>query len=139
MKMTVATVLDFVRKIIDILLVWLVLYYVLKSLRKNVKMVLLFKGIFFIVVLKLVSYFFNLTTIDYLLNYVIEWGMLAVIVIFQPEIRNVLEQLGRSQLLGRHKVLTVDEREKVVYIATITRSSGSIPAFSSSVTYASVR
>lgn len=113
--MTVATVLDFVRKIIDILLVWLVLYYVLKSLRKNVKMVLLFKGIFFIVVLKLVSYFFNLTTIDYLLNYVIEWGMLAVIVIFQPEIRNVLEQLGRSQLLGRHKVLTVDEREKVVY------------------------
>jgi diadenylate cyclase len=113
--MTVATVLDFVRKIIDILLVWLVLYYVLKSLRKNVKMVLLFKGIFFIVVLKLVSYFFNLTTIDYLLNYVIEWGMLALIVIFQPEIRNVLEQLGRSQLLGRHKVLTVDEREKVVY------------------------
>ena len=113
--MTVATILDFVRKIIDILLVWLVLYYVLKSLRKNVKMVLLFKGIFFIVVLKLVSYFFNLTTIDYLLNYVIEWGMLAVIVIFQPEIRNVLEQLGRSQLLGRHKVLTVDEREKVVY------------------------
>lgn len=113
--MTVATVLDFVRKIIDILLVWLVLYYVLKSLRKNVKMVLLFKGIFFIILLKLVSYFLNLTTIDYLLNYVIEWGMLALIVIFQPEIRNVLEQLGRSQLLGRHKVLTVDEREKVVY------------------------
>lgn len=113
--MTVATVLDFIRKIIDILLVWLVLYYILKSLRKNVKMVLLFKGIFFIIVLKLVSYFLNLTTIDYLLNYVIEWGMLALIVIFQPEIRNVLEQLGRSQLLGRHKVLTVDEREKVVY------------------------
>ena len=36
-------------------------------------------------------------------------------VIFQPEIRNVLEQLGRSQLLGRHKDLTVDEREKAVY------------------------
>ena len=43
------------------------------------------------------------------------WGPLALIIIFQPEIRNVLEQLGRSQLLGRHKVLTVDEREKVVY------------------------
>ena len=39
-------------------------------------------------------------------------------IIFQPEIRNVLEQLGRSQLLGRHKVLTVDEREKVVYEIT---------------------
>lgn len=113
--MTVATVLDLIRKLFDILLVWLVLYYILKSLRKNVKMVLLFKGIFFILVLKIVSHYLSLTTIDYLLNYMIEWGILALIVIFQPEIRNVLEQLGRSQLLGRHKVLTVDEREKVVY------------------------
>lgn len=113
--MTVATVLDFIRKIVDILLVWFVLYYILKSLRKNVKMVLLFKGIIFVIGLKLVSHFLNLTTIDYLLNYILEWGILAVIVIFQPEIRNVLEQLGRSQLLGRHKVLTVDEREHMVY------------------------
>ena len=43
------------------------------------------------------------------------WGPLALIIIFQPEIRNVLEQLGRTQLLGRHKVLTVDEREHLVY------------------------
>lgn len=113
--MTLTTVLELAKKIIDILLVWLVLYYVLKSLRKNVKMVLLFKGIIFILVLKVVSDVFNLITIGYLLDYVIEWGILALIVIFQPEIRNVLEQLGRSQLLGRHKVLTVDEREKVVY------------------------
>ncbi len=113
--MTIAKVLDYIRTIVDILLVWLVLYYTLKILRKNVKMVLLFKGIIFILVLKLVSYVFSLSTIDYLLNYVLEWGILAIIVIFQPEIRNVLEQLGRSQLLGRHKVLTVDEREKVVY------------------------
>ena len=31
------------------------------------------------------------------------------------EIRNILEQVGRTQLLGKHKVLTVDEREKVVF------------------------
>ena len=43
------------------------------------------------------------------------WGPLALIIIFQPEIRTILEQLGRTQLLGRHKVLTVDEREKLVY------------------------
>lgn len=50
-----------------------------------------------------------------LLEYVIMWGPLALIIIFQPEIRNILEQLGRTNLLGRHKVLTVDEREKLVY------------------------
>jgi len=113
--MSFAEVLDFIRKVIDVLLVWLVLYYILKSLRKNVKMVLLLKGIIFIFILKIVSSFFGLITIGYLLDYIIEWGVLALIVIFQPEIRNVLEQLGRSQLLGRHKVLTVDEREKMVY------------------------
>ena len=113
--MTFDKVVDLVKIIIDVLLVWLVLYYVLKSLSKNVKMVLLFKGIIFILILKILSDIFNLVTIGFLLDYVIEWGILALIVIFQPEIRNVLEQLGRSQLLGRHKVLTVDERERIVY------------------------
>jgi diadenylate cyclase len=103
------------KKLIDVLLVWFILYFILKSLRKNVKMVLLFKGILFILGLKFISYLFDLVTIGYLLDYVIMWGPLALIIIFQPEIRNVLEQLGRSQLFGRHKILTVDEREHVVY------------------------
>ena len=113
--MTVENIISLVKKIIDVLLVWLVLYYILKNLRKNVKMVMLFKGILFVLALKILSDLLDLVTIGYLLDYVIMWGPLALIIIFQPEIRNVLESLGRSQLLGRHKVLTVDEREKVVY------------------------
>ena len=76
---------------------------------------MLFKGVVIILVLKYISDFFDLTTVQVLLQYIIQWGLLALIVIFQPEIRNILEQLGRSQLLGRHKVLTVDEREHLVY------------------------
>ena len=53
--MTFDSIVDLIRKTIDVLLVWLVLYYVLKSLSKNVKMVLLFKGIFIIIVLKIFS------------------------------------------------------------------------------------
>ena len=113
--MTFDNIVSLVKNIIDVLLVWLVLYYILKSLSKNVKMVLLFKGIIFILILKLISTWAGLVTIGFLLDYVIEWGILALIIIFQPEIRNVLEQIGRSQLLGRHKVLTVDERERVVF------------------------
>lgn len=113
--MTFDSIISLLTKLLDVLLVWLVLYYILKNLRKNVKMVLIFKGILILIVLKLISDIFDLVTIGYLLDYVITWGPLALIVIFQPEIRNVLEYLGRSQLLGRHKVLTVDEREKVVY------------------------
>src|SRR5574344_44966 len=113
--MTFESISSLLVKLIDVLLVCLVLYYILKNLRKNVKMVLLFKGLLFIIGLKIISTILNLVTIGYLLDYVMTWGPLALIVIFQPEIRNILEYLGRSQLLGRHKVLTVDEREKVVY------------------------
>ena len=116
--MTFNGIVDLIKKLIDVLIVWLALYYILKSLRKNVKMILLFKGILVILIFKVFSDVLGLVTIGFLLDYVIEWGPLALIVIFQPEIRSVLEQLGRSQLLGRHKVLTVDEREKMVYEIT---------------------
>lgn len=116
--MTFDGIMILLKKLVDVLLVWWILYYILKNLRKNVKMVLLFKGILIIIILKIVSDKLDLVTINYLLDYVIMWGPLALIIIFQPEIRNVLEQLGRSQLLGRHKVLTVDEREKLVYEVT---------------------
>ncbi|MDD3822057.1 MAG: diadenylate cyclase CdaA [Bacilli bacterium] len=113
--MTIDSFWIMVKKIIDISLVWLIFYYILKSVRNNVRMTLLIKGIIFVVVIKLISNWLNFVTVGLLLEYIIMWGPLALIIIFQPEIRNVLEQLGRSQLLGRHKVLTVDERERLVY------------------------
>ena len=113
--MTLQTIWNVFTKIIDISLVWLMFYYILKNIKNNVKMVLIVKGIILILAIKLLSNLLNLYTIGLLLEYVLEWGPLAIIVIFQPEIRNVLESIGRTQLLGRHKILTVDERERVVY------------------------
>ena len=113
--MIVDNILDILKNILDILLVWFMFYYILKNIKNNVKMSLLFKGVLVIIVLKLISGWLGLNTVGLILEYVIMYGPLAIIVIFQPEIRGVLEQLGRSQLLGRHKTLTVDEREKLVY------------------------
>jgi len=112
--MTLSGIWGIITKILDICIVWYMVYFLLKNLKNNIKMVLIFKGIVFIIILKLLSNWLNLVTVGLLLEYVIMWGPLALIIIFQPEIRTVLEQLGRSQLLGRHKVLTGDEREKVV-------------------------
>ena len=113
--MTVNSALIMLQKLVDISLVWMLIYFILKNLKNNVKMILLFKGVLFIIIIKLVSDFFNLVTVGLLLEYVIMWGPLALIIIFQPEIRNILEHIGRKQLLGRHKILTLDEREKLVY------------------------
>ncbi len=113
--MIVDNILDILKNILDVLLVWFMFYYILKNIKNNVKMSLLFKGVLVIIILKLVSGWLGLNTLGLILEYIIMYGPLAIIIIFQPEIRGVLEQLGRSQLLGRHKTLTVDEREKLVY------------------------
>ena len=115
MVITATTVITIIKKIIDISIVWLMVYILLKSIRNSVKLTLLFKGVVIIVFLKVISDICGFTTVGVLLEYIIMYGPLALIVIFQPEIRNILEQLGRSQLLGRHKTLTVDEREHLVY------------------------
>ena len=115
MVITFTTVITIIKKIIDVSIVWLIFYIILKNIRNSVKLTLLFKGVVFVIVVKLISDWCGFTTVGLILEYVIMYGPLALIVIFQPEIRNILEQLGRNQLLGRHKVLTVDERERLVY------------------------
>ena len=112
---TLNSVFNILKSIIDILILWLMIYFLLKSIKNNVKLTLILKGVIIIVFLKLISSIFKLTAVDVLLEYIVMWGPLALIIIFQPEIRTVLEQLGRSQLLGRHKSLTVDEREKMIF------------------------
>ena len=109
------TIFTYATKILDLLILWLIIYKLFKYARNNFKLTLILKGIIIIAVLKFVSDKIHLNTVGIILEYVISWGPLAVIIIFQPEIRNVLESIGRSQLLGRHKTLTVDEREKLVY------------------------
>ncbi len=113
--MNLTNIWNIVTKIIDITIVWFMFYTILKSAKNNVKLILIFKGVLVIIVLKILSDFLKLNTVAILLEYLIQWGFLTIIIIFQPEIRSVLENLGRSQLLGRHKILTVDEREKIVY------------------------
>ena len=115
MVITMSDILTILRKIVDISLVWFIFYYILKNIKNNVKLSLIFKGVAFVIILKLISDKLGFVTVGYLLDYIIQWGPVALIIIFQPEIRTILEQLGRSQLLGRHKVLTVDEREHMVY------------------------
>lgn len=115
MIITLTDIWTIVRKIMDISLVWFIFYFILKNIRNNVKLSLIFKGVAFVILLKIISDAVGFITVGYLLDYIIQWGPVALIIIFQPEIRTILEQLGRNKLLGRHKVLTVDEREHMVY------------------------
>ena len=66
--MTVSSMITIVQKIIDISLVWIIIYTVLKGLKNNVKMVMLLKGALIIIIVKALSDYFNLLTIGIILD-----------------------------------------------------------------------
>lgn len=113
--MVLSTVWSILTMVIDVCIVWCIIYYILKNVKNNSKMVLIVKGVVIILLFKVISDWLDLYTVGILLEYVFEWGPLALIVLFQPELRSFLESIGRTKLLGRHKVLTVEERERVVF------------------------
>lgn len=98
---------------LDVLLVWYVMYKTL-TLIKGTKAVQLLKGIFVIIVAKIATEIFGLNTLDWLLDEVIDWGFLAIIIIFQPEIRRALEQLGRGKLFQRTTSQQDEEQARLI-------------------------
>ncbi|WP_409252567.1 diadenylate cyclase CdaA [Bacillus sp. SCS-153A] len=94
------SVLDYASDIIDILLVWFVIYKLI-MLIKGTKAVQLLKGIFVIIIVRGLSGLLGLDTLRSLVDQAIDWGILAIIIIFQPELRRALEQLGRGRLFSR--------------------------------------
>ena len=86
--------------IVDVLLVWFVIYQLFKII-KGTKAVQLLKGIFVLIIVRVLTDIFHFDTLKWLLDQVLPWGFLAIIIIFQPELRRALEQLGRGRLFAR--------------------------------------
>ena len=55
MIITLTDIWTIVRKIMDISLVWFIFYFILKNIRNNVKLSLIFKGVAFVILLKIIS------------------------------------------------------------------------------------
>ena len=80
MTITMTDIISILRKVADISLVWLVFYLILKNIKNNVKLSLLFKGIIFIVLLKLISNIIGLNTVGLLLEYAPTFFLVVVVV-----------------------------------------------------------
>jgi len=94
------TFIDLLRIGVDIALVWYV-FYKLFMLIRGTKAIQLLKGIAVVLVVWLISILLNLQTTQWLTNQAMIWGFLAIIILFQPELRRALEQLGRGNLFSR--------------------------------------
>lgn len=94
--------------IIDILIVAFFIYQLMRIV-KGTRAVELLKGIGVILILKAISVIFRLYTTEFIVDFVIQWSALALIIIFQPELRRGLEHLGRGSLFGRKRRSTATE------------------------------
>lgn len=109
-------------KILDIIIVWFLIYQVLLWAR-GTRMMNLLKGIAIIFIAKAFSSLIGLQTIDWLLNQIISWGVVALIILFQPEIRKALESLGRNLFRNRKSMqnpsdkLIIDLEKSVQYMS----------------------
>lgn len=97
---TVTVFIDVIKKfnilnLIDILIVAFVLYRLLLLIR-GTRAVQLLKGVIVILVATGISNVLHLTALNWLLNKIITIGLFAIPVVFQPELRRALEQLGRG-------------------------------------------
>lgn len=84
--------------IIEIVIIAFVIYNVMVWI-KNTKAWVLFKGIIIVVIFALIAYILNLKTILWIAGKTISVGIIALVIIFQPELRRALEQLGRKKIL----------------------------------------
>lgn len=96
--------------LLDILIVAWLIYRLIRALA-GTKIMSLIQGVILFILLKFVAEWVGLTTISYLMNQVITYGVIAGVVIFTPEIRSFLEHFGRTaQFFTRKQALTDNER-----------------------------
>lgn len=111
---TVQSLVTIFRMFFDILIMWILLYYTIKIVRNNSRTTQIFKGIFVILLVRAIANFFGLKTVAWVADIFVTWGFLAIIIIFQPEIRGLLEKLGKTSIFSRISTLSGNERVRLV-------------------------
>lgn len=104
--------------ILDLVIVIYFIYKVIKTAKKT-KVWQLLKGIALYIVLTVLSSVLQLTIVNYILTTILSYGVIALIVIFQPELRRALEQMGNNKLkkyFGIEKDIETKTKEDVYKI-----------------------
>ncbi|HFI0173936.1 TPA: diadenylate cyclase CdaA [Streptococcus suis] len=97
--------------LIDISIVVYLIYNFSKAVA-GTKIMTLIRGVFLFIIAQLLASFFGLQTIAWLINQVITYGVIAAVVIFAPELRTMLEKLGRTTQI--FSVNTLSKEEKLI-------------------------
>lgn len=112
--LTINNILSILKVLLDVVIVSVLVFYCLKIVRNNSRTIQIFKGIILIVLADAVAKFLDLKTVEWITTQFINWGFLAIIIIFQPEIRNLLERIGKTTRFSSMNSLSESEKEILV-------------------------
>ncbi|QIK69347.1 TIGR00159 family protein [Erysipelothrix sp. HDW6C] len=112
--LTFQSIIQSLKVVVDFLIVWVLVYYVLRIVRNNSRTVQIFKGIVLIITMRFIAVQINLTTIKSLLDFALQNGILVFVIIFQPELRSMLERLGKTSVFSALHSLSGNEKDKLI-------------------------
>lgn len=88
-----------VQLLLDIAVVSLMIYSGIRIIRNNNRTIQIFKGLLIVILLKMAAQILGLHALSYLIDIFLNWGVVAVLILFQPEIRSMLEKVGKSTMI----------------------------------------
>jgi len=98
-------------ELLDIIILCGIIYYILRWIRQTHAWALL-KGIVIVVLIALVAFLFDLVTVIWVVQNALAMGLIALVILFQPELRKALEQLGRGVGAGFSNFSAVEHTKK---------------------------
>lgn len=109
---------------VDIIIVAFLIYGVVKLVRET-RAEQLVKGLFLLVILFIISSYFNLVMVSRVLAYFFQFAFVAILIVFQPEIRKALEQVGRNNV-GQSIAAVVTGRDRSYDRAQIRKAINAV-------------
>lgn len=109
---------------VDIIIVAFLIYDVVKLVRET-RAGQLVKGLFLLVILFIISSYFNLVMVSRVLAYFFQFAFVAILIVFQPEIRKALEQVGRNNV-GQSIAAVVTGRDRSYDRAQIRKAINAV-------------
>ncbi len=101
-----------INDVLDILIVAFLFYKLLGFIRET-RAEQLAKGILVLIVVALISSLLHLYTLQWILSNLVNVGLIAIVIIFQPELRRLLENLGRNKLISNFSGIDLEEAEEI--------------------------
>lgn len=111
---TLSNFVALLKLLLDIGVVSIVIYYCLKIIKNNSRTIQIAKGIIFVFLIHWIAQTLELRTIEFLTTQFLNWGFLVVFIIFQPELRSLLEKLGRTTVFSSISALNENEKQHLV-------------------------